>query len=147
MKRLALALEKKLGTSRLSPDNFPSPDNFQTATFGVDPDIGVTNYHASDPKKITYGQAVGVIGADKMAEGVAAALPSFATQFGRVTAQDARAHPGKYAFAGVEILAIFTPLPEALAAVEGMHEVKAMVDTSVAAGDLSLELVRMATGN
>jgi RHS repeat-associated protein len=89
---------------------------------------------------ISFAQATQAMGADKMAAGVAAALPSFATQFGRATAQDARAHPLKYIFAAGEIGLIFTPLPEAYATIEGMHEVKAVIDTGLAAGDLSYEL-------
>ena len=91
---------------------------------------------------ISQADAVKAIGSRDFTDAQQAAVPSFATQFGRVTAQDAREHPGKYAFAGVEVLSIFTPLPEALAAIEGMHEVKAATDAGVAAGDLIWELLQ-----
>jgi RHS repeat-associated protein len=97
--------------------------------------------HTSDPRSLSYGEAARAMGTSALAQGRDAALPSFATQFGRATAQDFNAHPGKYAFAAVEVLAIFTPLPEALAAIEGIHEVKASIDAGVAAGDLSWELM------
>jgi RHS repeat-associated protein len=89
---------------------------------------------------ISQKEAVQGMGARAFTDAQQSARPSFAAQFGRVTAQDFRAHPGKYAFAAVEVLAIFTPLPETLAAIEGIHEVKASIDAGVAAGDLSWEL-------
>jgi RHS repeat-associated protein len=93
------------------------------------------------PHAIGFAQATQAMGANKMAAGVEAALPSFATQFAAVTLKDASAHPGKYVFAAGEIGLIFTPLPEAFAAIEGMHEVKAAIDTGLAAGDLTYEVL------
>jgi hypothetical protein len=89
---------------------------------------------------VSEKEAVESMGARAFTDAEQSAKPSFAGQFGRVTAQDFREHPGKYAFAAVEGLAIFTPLPEAVAAVEGIHEVKAGVDASLAVGDLTWEL-------
>jgi hypothetical protein len=91
---------------------------------------------------ISYAQAAGAMGANRMAEGGAAALPSFAAHFGNAVANDARSHPMKYVFAAGEIGLIFTPLPAGLAAIEGIHEVKASVDAGVAAGDLTWELLQ-----
>jgi RHS repeat-associated protein len=95
---------------------------------------------SSKPLSISQGDAVKAIGSKAFADAQLSAVPSFAAQFVRVTAQDAREHPGKYVFAAGEVGLIFTPLPEALAAIEGMHEVKAAVDAGLAAGDLSYEL-------
>ncbi|HYU48105.1 MAG TPA: hypothetical protein VEK84_18225, partial [Terriglobales bacterium] len=45
---------------------------------------------------ISFAQANQAMGTNKMAEGFAATLPSFATHFGRAVATDARSHPMKY---------------------------------------------------
>jgi hypothetical protein len=75
------------------------------------------------------------MGTNKMAEGFAATLPSFATHFGRAVATDARNHPYKYLFAAAEVGMIFTPLPEAFVlANPGVEEVKAITDLATAAG-------------
>jgi len=89
---------------------------------------------------LSQKEAVQGMGARAFTDAQQSATPNFAQQFGRATAQDFNAHPGKYVFAAVEVLAIFTPLPEGLAAVEGIHEVKAAIDAGVAAGGLSWEL-------
>jgi hypothetical protein len=52
-------------------------------------------------------------------------------------ASDARSHPYKYAFYGVEAAAAFTPLPEGYAAYEG---VKAFGEASFAAWHLAWDL-------
>ena len=95
---------------------------------------------------ISQKEAVQGMGARAFTDAQQSARPSFATQFGRVTAQDARAHPYKYLFAVAEVGMIFTPIPEAFAAIAGIHEVKASLDMGLAAGDLSWELTGMVTG-
>src|SRR5260370_24628985 len=97
---------------------------------------------SSNLTSISKADAVKAIGSRAFTDAQQSAVPSFATQFGRVTGQDARAHPGKYAFAAVEVLAIFTPLPEALAAIEGMHAVKASLNAGVAADDRTWALLQ-----
>jgi len=62
------------------------------ATLGTD---GRTT-SSSTSSAITYGQAVGVLGANNMAKGLDAAVPGLGTAFIHATAQDARQHPGKY---------------------------------------------------
>ena len=91
---------------------------------------------------ISQKEAMQGMGARAFTDAQQNARPSFAAQFGRATAQDFNAHPGRYAFAAIEVLAIFTPLPEALAAIEGIHEVKASIDMGVAGGDLTWELLQ-----
>jgi len=113
----------------------------QTATFNVDKDLGATNYHASDPKQISFGQAVGAIGANKIAEGVAAATPGLGTQFGRAVATDARNHPFRYASYAVELGLILTPIPEGYAAVEGLDYVKAVVDLGAVTGHVTYDAI------
>jgi RHS repeat-associated protein len=105
-----------------------------------------TTIATSTPARISLAEAIQAIGARALTDAQQRAVPSFAAQFGRVTAQDFMAHPAKYAFAGVEVLAIFTPLPEALAAIEGMHEVKAVLDMGFAAGDLTYETLEALPG-
>jgi RHS repeat-associated protein len=54
-------------------------------------------------KSITYGQAVAAIGANNMAAGVAAALPSFVRQLGHQTWGSMKQHPWGYVGASLQI--------------------------------------------
>jgi len=87
-------------------------------------------------QKIRFGQATQALGAnlmDKASQFAIGTSPFFA----RAVASDARSHPYKYAFYGVEAAAAFTPLPEAYAAYEG---VKAFGEASFAAWHLAWDL-------
>jgi len=74
------------------------------------------------------------MGARAFTDAQQSAKPNFAQQFGRVTAQDVRAHPVRYLVAAAELGLIFTPLPEAfVVANPGVEEVHAIVDVAGAA--------------
>jgi len=57
----------------------------------------LSSVKTTDPTSISEKQAVGTVGTRAFNDARESALPSLATQFGRVTAEDARAHPFKYA--------------------------------------------------
>ena len=123
-----LGADKEVNTRVTAPDG--SPANVA----GGNDNTTLTNLSQKD--------AINAIGAQAFTNAQQSAVPSFARQLGREVASDARSHPMKYVFAAGELGLIFTPLPAALAAVEGIHEVKASVDAGVAAGDLTWELLQ-----
>jgi hypothetical protein len=57
----------------------------------------------SDPKTISYGEAVKIIGLPAINQAINSALPSGVAHLGNVTKQDAKAHPGKYVAAGAAV--------------------------------------------
>jgi RHS repeat-associated protein len=90
---------------------------------------------SSSVQDIGYGGAAKIFGADSLAAAVDSALPQY--QFVRAVGNDARAHPGKYAFYGVEAAAALTPIPEAYAGYEGA---KAAIDVGIGALHLAWDL-------
>jgi RHS repeat-associated protein len=86
--------------------------------------------------------ASNVMQAQRMAAAYCTGGCGTARKFPGAVARDARNHPMKYVFAAGEVGLIFTPLPAGLAAIEGIHEVKASIDAGVAAGDLTWELLQ-----
>ncbi len=57
----------------------------------------LSSVKTTDPTSISEKQAVGTVGTKAFNDARESAIPGLATQFGRVTAADARAHPFKYA--------------------------------------------------
>ncbi|HXX19881.1 MAG TPA: RHS repeat-associated core domain-containing protein [Candidatus Acidoferrum sp.] len=82
-------------------------------------------------------QARRAIGASAMDSAIRSANHDALSFFPGEVAKDARAHPGKYAFYGVEAAAALTPLPEAY---EGYEAIKAGADVAVGAAHLIWEL-------
>jgi len=127
-----------LGADREVNTRVTAPDGSPANVAGGNDNTTLTN--------ISQKEAVNAVGARAFTDAQQSAVPSYGAQFGRAVASDFHDHPGKYAFAVVETLAIFTPLPEALAAIEGIHEVKASIDAGVAAGDLTWETLNAMIG-
>lgn len=96
-----------------------------------------TSLHVGPTTSIGYGDAAKTIGYSTLARVASdAGTPSFAYHFARAMGHDARTHPGKYAFAVAEVGMLFTPLPAAYAAYEG---VKAFGEAGFAAWHLAWE--------
>jgi RHS repeat-associated protein len=82
---------------------------------------------------INQKQAVLSLGNDVVKSAIAKAVPGWGSEFGRVTAEDMRANPGKYVRAGVEAGVALTPGGV-------IEEPKAIIDVGVAAIELTKAL-------
>jgi len=86
---------------------------------------------------LNFGQITGIMGADRMALGRDTATGDILDHFPATVGNDMKAHPGKYAFYGIEAAATLTPLPEAY---EGYEGAKAAIDVTVGAAHLWWDL-------
>jgi hypothetical protein len=109
----------------------------QTTTMAVASNGWDTSLQVGPTTNVGYVDAAKAIGYSTLARVASdAGTPSFADHFATAVVNDARTHPGKYAFAAAEVGMLFTPLPEAYAAYEG---VKAFGEAAFAAWHVAWE--------
>jgi RHS repeat-associated protein len=94
---------------RFNADTGEYVDNTQWTTTRVESPTGETSEHTVKSALPSEGAALKILGSEAVNSAIASTVPGRTTLFGRGIAQDAKAHPGRYVRAGVEIGAAVTP--------------------------------------